>query len=639
MSRGATRLWLILRESLSWICLSLLLFVVFVPSESEAAEVQMQLSTQAAGVGDKIRVQAVVEPADGEPRVGSPKLQVSGGARVQGPSFGPRQEMRLDMNGLVTKTSYIATWIVSPTQEGKLVIGPATFDQGGKTISGKQIVLDISAQRQAAPRRRRSPFDFDFSFDFPQRERRMPQLDPAPPELRAEKALDPYAFLEAHLDAREVVVGQPLRVTVVAYGSQGDFGEAVLEDLTFPDFASYLVLASSEEEPPYAQKLGDTEYVVRKIREYILVPLRAGRLRIGPLSAVIQGRRQRLYPARGHAQGVAVHTQALEIEVTEPPEASRPPGYVPGDVGKYRLKSQVSPRQVEQDEYLEVLISISGEGQIPAGVLLPEGKDVEWQPPTIKGGPEISEGKLQGTRTLKYAAQMKGIGKVSLGAVELPFYDHEAKRYRIARADLGEVTVSPASHQASKSATSPTDQDAQTTSTPSPAVQSIPLEPRSSLQPVAPSRRLALPSWTFWSLLLAPLGVAFAVRIPGWLHRLGAAHQSKDKDQSKVFLKEANQVFRHDWQKAIPLFERAIFEVIHASTALRARGVLKSELGRELEKLGVAADLASEAQEVLSDLEAARYGSSSGATDSLKERVNQLVARLAKVRAKAKKET
>ena len=639
MSRGAARSWSILRESLSWICLPLLLSVLLVPRESQAAEVEMQLSTQTAGVGDKIRVQAVVTPADGEPRVGSPKLKVSGGARVQGPSFGPRHEMQLSLNGLVSKTSYIATWIVSPTQEGKLVIGPATFDQGGKTISGKQIVLDISAQSQAAPRRRRSPFDFDFSFDFPQRERRMPQLDPAPPELRAEKALDPYAFLEAHLDAREVVVGQPLRVTVVAYGSQGDFGEAVQEDLTFPDFASYLVLASSEEEPPYAQKLGDTEYVVRKIREYILVPLRAGRLKIGPLSAVIQGRRQRLYPARGHAQGVAVQTQALEIEVTEPPEASRPPGYVPGDVGKYRLKAQVSPRELEQNEYLEVLVSISGEGQLPAGVLLPEGKDVEWQPPTIKGGPEISEGKLQGTRTLKYAAQMKGVGKVALGAIELPFYDHEAKRYRVARADLGEVRVSPASQQASQGATSQSDADAQTHSAPGPAAQSIPLEPRSSLQPVAPPQRLALPNWTFWSLLLAPFVVAIAVRVPSWLRGLGAAHRSKEKDQSKVLLKEANQVFRQDWQTAIPLFERAIFEVIHASTALRARGVLKSELGRELEKLGVANELASEAQELLSDLEAARYGSSSGAPDSLKERVNRLVGRLAKVRTKAGKGT
>src|SRR5690606_34286241 len=124
----------------------------------------------------------------GEPRVGSPKLKVTGGARVQGPSFGPRQEMRLDMNGLVTKTSYIATWIVSPTQEGKLVIGPATFEQGGKTISGKPVVLNISAQSQAQPQRRRSPFDFNFDFDFPTRQRRMPSLDPAPPELQAQTA-------------------------------------------------------------------------------------------------------------------------------------------------------------------------------------------------------------------------------------------------------------------------------------------------------------------------------------------------------------------------------------------------------------------------------------------------------------------
>lgn len=621
-----------------WVHLCVLLSALFAPRMSQAADVQMQLSTQAAGVGDKIRVQAVVEPADGEPRVGAPKLKVAGGARVQGPSFGPRQEMRLDMNGLVTKTSYIATWIVSPTQEGKLVIGPATFEQGGKTIAGQTIVLDIQAQSQAQPQRRRSPFDFDFSFDTALRERRRPALEPAPPELRAERARDPYAFLETRLDAREAVVGQPLRVTVIAYGSQGDFGEAVLEDLTFPDFSSYLVLASSEEEPPYTQTLGETEYVVRKIREYILVPLRPGRLKIGALSGVIQGRRQRLYPARGHAQGVAVRTEVVEIEVTESPEASRPPGYIPGDVGKYQLKAQVSPRGLTQDEYVEVLISISGEGQIPSGVLLPEGKDVEWQPPAIKGGPEVSEGRLQGTRTLKYAVQMKRAGKIELGTVELPFYDHEAKKYRVARADLGEVTVTPASAAANQEEPD-ANPKAQNPASAAPLPPSLPLMPRDSLQAIANVRRMSLPSWTFWSLLFAPAVVALALGVPQLLRGVSSSRKSKEKDHSKSLLKEANQVFRSDWQKAIPLFERALFEAIYSATGLRARGVLQTEIGRELEKLGVDAELAQQAQNVLAELEGARYGSASSEQESLQKRVNLVVGQMVKVRARRGKDS
>lgn len=598
-----------------------------------AAEVQMQLNTRSVGVGDKIRVQAVVEPADGEPRVSSPKLEVTRSARVQGPSFGPRQEMRLDMNGLVTKTSYIATWIVSPTQPGKLVIGPASFEQGGKTIRGQTIEIDVAPQSQVPQRqqRRRSPFGFDFDFDFPQMRHRPPQMAPAPPELKANQARDPYAFVEAHLDAKEIVVGQPVKLTIVAYGSQGDFAEAVTKDPTFPDFASYLLLASSEEEPPYVQNIGSSEFVVRKIREYILVPLRAGTLTISPLEAVIQGRRQRRYPARGHSHGVAAKTAALSVEVKEPPEAGRPPGYLPGDVGRYKLQAQVSPRKLKQGEYAEVLVTISGEGQLPSAVQLPEGPEVVWEPPTIKGGPEVIEGLLQGRRTLKYALQLKGEGEVELGEIVLPYYDHRARRYRIARAELGKIEVeatvaTSAPAQASAPAPEPT---AAPEATPS-------FEARSTAESATPRNSWSAPAWSWWALLLAPFAFFGSIHVPRLITQRLHMRRSGDKDETKGLLREAQRLFDAEPKKGTALFEKALFEAIRVAVGVNGRGVLRSEIAQELEKAGVETGVAQEIQELLLDFESARYGSGDVATETFPRRVQDVIKRLPRARTKKK---
>lgn len=603
------------------------------PQVALAAEVQMQLSTRSVGVGEKIRVQAVVEPADGEPRVSSPKIRVTRGARVQGPSFGPRQEMRLDMNGLVTKTSYIATWIVSPTQPGKLVIGPVTFEQGGKTLSGQQVSIDVTAQPQPQQRsaRRRSPFGFDFDFDFPQMRRRPTQMAQAPSDLKASQARDPYAFIEARLDAKEIVVGQPVKLTVIAYGSQGDFAEAVTQDPTFPDFASYLLLANSEEEPPYVQELGDSQFVVRKIREYILVPLRAGTLTISSMEAVIQGRRQRRYPARGHTHGVAVKSAPLSVEVKEPPEAGRPPGYLPGDVGRYKLQAQVSPPKLKQGEYAEVLVTISGEGQLPSAVQLPEGPDVAWEPPTIKGGPEVIEGLLQGRRSLKYALQVKGEGVIDLGEIVLPYYDHRARRYRTASAKLGTIEATP------QAVVSPQPQAAALAPKPEPtAPAAAGFEPRVQAEPTARRESWAVPGWSWWALLLAPFVLFASVVVPQFVGKRLRRRSSEEKDETKSLLREAQRIFDEEPQKGTAAFEKALFEAIRVATGVNARGLLRSEIARELGKAGLDSGLALQVQELLLEFESARYGSGETDSASFPRRVQDVIKRLPKARAKKK---
>ena len=72
-----------------------------------------------------------------------------------------------------------------------------------------------------------------------------------------------------------------------------------------------------------------------------LFPLRAGELEVGPMRVTIKS------TLRGARTQGARESEALRIHVTDPPIATRPPGYEVGDVGRFALTATVEPRTAE----------------------------------------------------------------------------------------------------------------------------------------------------------------------------------------------------------------------------------------------------------------------------------------------------
>src|SRR5690606_28454830 len=105
---------------------------------------------------------------------------------------------------------------------------------------------------------RRDPFD------------RFSSLREVPSEWLVPHAADPVAFLHAVLDKRQVVLGEPVRLTVLAFGSRGEFFEQSQQSPSLSDFISFPVLQDQMDEPLYRTTLDGQQFLVRKIREYIL---------------------------------------------------------------------------------------------------------------------------------------------------------------------------------------------------------------------------------------------------------------------------------------------------------------------------------------------------------------------------------
>ncbi|HSC86753.1 MAG TPA: BatD family protein, partial [Polyangiaceae bacterium] len=575
-----------------------------------AASLRTEVSARQVAVGERVVVRVVAVQEDGDELPSQPALDVKGKADTQGPSIGTQRTMRMHNFSMTQESSVVATWYVTPTAEGRLVVGPARFHVGNQVLRGESIEITVGPASSNTNRRNRDPLD-PFSFDpfggrFPFPDPRMdPSFRSGPPEaperLKVEHAPNSVAFLRVLPSQRKVVVGQPFTVEIWAYGSRGNFREVSPTEPTTADFLSYVVVEHSQEEPPYSTTIDGQSWYVTKLRELILVPLRTGKLSVGGMEVIIQGPS---YPARGSRFGTQVKGPTTTIEVVEPPVDGRPDGYLLGDVGKFTLRADVNPKKVKQGDYSQLTVTISGSGNLPSRVLLPSLPGIEWQEPRVTGGPSVKDGKLRGSRTVQLAFSAKNPGRIELGEVTLPFYEAQSASYQVARAALGELEVeanpnAPVASQATADAADAGPKDS-TAHTPT-------LRPTLSAFVAPSSGATRFP----WMLLLAAPLLALLVRLGVGALRLVRRRGERSSGQPRApraTLQSARDAARAgDLALTTRELERALYDALERATGLKGRGVLRAHLAAALREAGLAAELAEGAQSCALALEALRY--------------------------------
>jgi hypothetical protein len=236
------------------------------------------------------------------------------------------------------------------------------------------------------------------------------------------------------------VVGEQVTFAVYLY-VEADGREPQIGDVHEAPASDYLkkTLLENESEAKHVglAKVGDRIYEVKLVRRAALFPLKSGVLPVGSMSMrIFRSVTQRQSPLSIR------ESEPLDVTVVEPPAEGRPPGTNPGDVGDFALRAEVTPRDVDRGDAVSVTLTVEGRGNFPNRLVLPTANGVEWLEPEIreKLGADAEE-RYGGTRTFKYVVRMREPGNVSLGTVQFPHYSPFTKKYQMARADLGFVTV------------------------------------------------------------------------------------------------------------------------------------------------------------------------------------------------------
>lgn len=602
------------RAWLCWLLPACLLSALLVLSVSRPAlaqaqvELSLQVSSPEVAVGETLDVQLDAMSTDGEAPT-HPELVVPGSFELRGPSIGTRQQVSITGFRMVRQSGISATWQLTATRAGVYSIGPASVLAGGRRQQAKAVQIRVvpESQRSQRPQRRGrrtpgSPFDpfdpfgnDDAIDDLFDRLRGggstgFDRLPEAPAELIPEPLPDSLAFLDARLTPQNAVVGQQLTLTIYAHGSQSVFQEAPgSHEPSHADFLALRLVEDPSRQPVHQYTRDGQRWIMVKVREIALFPLRAGRLEIGPLEFGFLGRR---YSSRS-AQGLRRSSPALSVSVAEPPAQGRPPGYA-GDVGNFQLSALVEPRKISAGGSIAVTARVEGTGRLPGALKLPEQAGVEWLEPTLRDEATTNGTSVGGTRTFNYVVRMTRPGTIDLGRLGISFYQPEAQRYRSRSVELGQVTVEAAPAGAQPAAPE--------TAQSGPRLSEL-VKFRGQLEPQRLSRPLTDHAGFWWSLGGAPACVLLAAGLRSARRRLRARSEQREQSQAthaRRALAGAQEAARRgELDQVLSGVERAIYLAIEWSTGLRARALLRSELEARLQAEGLSGEQAAAATQLL----------------------------------------
>jgi hypothetical protein len=578
--------------------------VIAAPARAQVA-LQTELSAPKVEVGESVQLELSAMSRSDADRPTAPRLSAPAGVEVRGPSVSSQTRVSI-INGRMDKTTGITmTWTLTPSRTGKFRIGPPSVEVNGRRQAGEAVELEVVAAG-SLPRTRPRPgqpgFDpFNFFDPFgsspfpggvkdPTSDDFADDLPPAPKELALDQPLDPQAFVRVLVKPEHPVVGEQVTLDIYSYGKRGPLRPQNVSEPSRPDFLAFAV--EDADNDPIPLQIADDVWVAQRLRQYALFPLKAGRLSIGAVEAQFAVDRLR------SRRPLERRSTPLEIVVEEPPAAGRPPGYRLGDVGRYELTANVEPRSVPAGDAVSVVARLEGSGNVPAKLFVPQQNGVEWLEPTIAAEVEPSGSIVRGYRTFTYVIKLTEPGEIKLGELSLPYWDPEARAYRVARAELGSIAVTPGEKRKDK-----------------PAAPESPLatlgKPRQTLAGDATRASPLGDRPLFWFLLFgAPLSVVVGdggLRLARWLGRRRAAQQNDPRELAQQALGQARRLAGKDDAAALAQVERALFLALEAGPGLKARALLKSELERELEQSGMVAEQAQSVVELLTQCENARF--------------------------------
>lgn len=555
-------------------------------------------------------------------------------AAASAPQIGTFHEMSVRNGVMVQKQGMNVTWRVQALKAGTIQLKPSIFASGVR-FSAQPVKVRIVPPGQAPPRRpnRLDPFGggqlpdpfggfgslfgsnpFGDPLDFPSSQGFFDV--PTDPRLSLNHARAQGTFLHASVDKTRAVIGEQVTLSIYLYidvnlTRDPDFND--VHEAQASDFIRHSLL-DDDTHPKNAghARVGGRIWAVRLLRRVALFPIKSGDLAIGPMSLASI--------SAGGKSANKRESEPLTVHVTEPPIDGRPPGYQIGDVGRYELSAEVTPREVDRGGMVHVTLDLSGTGNLPSKIVPPARQGIEWLPPEVHDamGRERRPGSKEagdvygGKRTFSYLVRIAREGNVDLGDIQIPFYDPATRGYDVARASLGSVLIKPGGAAV-------VDPNADNAPLPNlPAVRTA----RAGAPQV--SAHLA-DTRLFWLGLAAPT-LAIAAFVGGRAASRRVRERSKAREASpeaalKQRIAEAESACAgDDAPKADAAIARALVQAAIVGVQVNVRGLETREIAAALSERGVARDVAESVQAILAECEAARFVPGGGDVTAARDR-------------------
>ena len=202
------------------------------------------------------------------------------------------------------------------------------------------------------------------------------------------------------------------------------------------------------------------EYTVAEIQKIVIVPQRAGKHTIDPMTIECiaqirtESNRQRsmdpfeaFFNDPFFNRNIAnvkkeLSSQSFALEVKSLPEADKPASFA-GAVGNYNFKSDIDMTELKTNEAFTLTYTVRGTGNVellkmPEPVFPP---DFEVYDPKIITTPDVSSQGLSGTKKAEYLVIPRRAGNFTVPAVESSYFNPATGTYQTIQSEQYEIHV------------------------------------------------------------------------------------------------------------------------------------------------------------------------------------------------------
>ncbi len=605
------------RKATMMVALFAAMLVTFASAHAWAIEMHTSVDGALEAGGD---IEVTLQASSTSDMPPDPLLSVPAGLSVTGTSASRQSQLSL-VNGVISAHRVlIVTFTVHTTAAGKFTVTPSVKVDGKRT-NGPSARINVVAAGTLAQRQQPQGFNPFDPFGFFGQQDPVGQQDDTPhllvdPKLGMAAPRGQTAFLHAVVDKGRAVVGEQVTLTVYLYvdtqAREPDFRDP--HEATSNDFVRKSLMKddTTSEDAGYAAVAGRT-YVVRVLRRIALFALKTGDLEIGAMSLAVA------------AHGGVRESEKLSVLVVDAPIAGRPAGYDAGNVGRFTITSDVTPRTVERGSVVGVDLSVDGVGNLPSELSVPLQAGVKWLDPEVHERLANTAGRYGGHRTFSYVVRVEREGDVDLGTIELPFYDADKHAYDVARAALGMIHVTHSDAPAAESAR--------------PTLPELPAMRRTLGGPKAQGRHLTDHTWAWALLAFGPFAFAFATASRGIVARFRTRAAERRTSPLAVLAEKQraqDTALENDDAGAI---DAATIRMLEAAVLAHLKKNLRAATGealvRELHEAGAPRELGQRLRDLLASCEAARFAPDGATSKGARDRA-ALGRKLAGELAKAK---
>jgi len=377
----------------------------------------VRLEPRRLGVRDVARLEIRIVGGEVEGNIPSPSglknLQVVGG---------PSTAQQFSWVNGVSSSSVTYTYVLQPLAEGPAEVGPIRVKVAGRELQSGAVSATVVAgsvvRARQRPRLPASPFEQLFTGGGRRRVRIGLRL--VVPKLK-------------------LYEGEPMPVTVVLETTAGVDGFEWTRPPTFPGWWASRVKLPDQVNPSLIQR-GGIRYRQYPVARYVLVPLKAGTLKIPAMGARIG---IRSFSVFNPTQVVERRTPETKVRVLARPPA--PQGYS-GAVGALKYRASISAKPVRLGDSAVLRIELAGNGNLPlveAPAVWPACATCDSYPPEESSKVVVDSRGIHGRRVWAKALVPRQWGKLRLPEIRLAVFNPKTGAYSSQTLGPFSVEVTP----------------------------------------------------------------------------------------------------------------------------------------------------------------------------------------------------